>query len=156
VLYRETEIASVRIRSFAQETCFLPTFIYHYDRMARHFFDQINTSGDAIPFKTYCYALRPSLALQWIRRYEEPPPMDLPTLLSRNMVAREVREAITGLVKRKATATEQGTCRRIPTLDAFIADTLAETASRSKLPDRTQALSRANALSASLLRGDCR
>ena len=150
--YREAEAASAKIRSLAEETCFLPAFIYHYDRMARRFFDEVAASADAIPFKTYCYALRTSLALHWIRHYEQPPPMDLSTLLSQDIVSGEVREAITRLVKRKASATEQATCRRIPGLDNLIAGTLRETASRSNLPDRTNELSDANALFASLVR----
>ena len=155
VRYRENEIASVRIRSLAQESCFLPALIYHYDRMARHSFEEIVASGDSISFKTYCYALRPSLALLWIRRYEEPPPMDLPTLLSRDIVPREVQETITVLVERKAIATEQSSTPRIETLDTFIAGVLTETARRFKLPDRAPILSKADALFASLLRGGC-
>lgn len=151
--YRTTEMAE-RIRSLARETCFLPALIYHYDRMARHAFEEILASGDAIPFKSYCYALRPSLALLWIRHYGEVPPMDLPTLLSRNIVAPEVREAIKGLVERKAVATEQSTTPRIETLDTFIAGALTESASRFELPDRTHVLSKANALFSSLLRDE--
>jgi uncharacterized protein len=150
--YREAEDAPAKLRALAEETCFLPAFTYHYDRLARRFFEEVTASHDAISFKTYCYALRPSLALHWIRHYEQPPPMDLPTLLSRNLVSHEVREAISGLVKRKASAPEQATCRRIPILDNFIAGTLSETASRSSSPDRVQAMADANALFASLVR----
>jgi hypothetical protein len=152
--YRETEIAA-RMRSLAQESCFLPALTYHYDRMARYAFDQIVASGDSTPFKTYCYALRPALALLWIRRYGEQPPMDLPTLLSRDIVAREVQETIMELVGRKAVATEQTRTPRIENLDTFIADVLSETASRFKLPDRTGVLSKANKLFVSFLRGEC-
>jgi predicted nucleotidyltransferase len=119
--------------------------------MARHAFEDIVASGESIPFKTYCYALRPSLALLWIRRYGEPPPMDLPTLLSRNFVTRGLQETIMELVDRKAVATEQSRTPRSETLDTFIAGVLMETATRFKLPDRTQVLSKANDLFASFL-----
>ena len=148
--YRETEIA-VHIRSLAHESCFLPALMYHYDRMARHAFEEIVASGESVPFKTYCYALRPSLALLWIRRHAQPPPMDLATLLSRDIVTRELQETILELVDRKAVATEQTRTLRIEILDAFIANVLTETASRFKLPDRTQVLSKANELFASFL-----
>ena len=151
--YRTTEMAE-RIRSLARETCFLPALIYHYDRMARHAFEEILASGDVIPFKSYCYALRASLALLWVRDYGEVPPMDLPALLSRNIVPHEVKETIKGLVDRKAVATEQSTTPRIETLDTFIAGALTESASRFELPDRTQVLSKANALFSSLLRNE--
>ena len=148
--YRETEIA-VHIRSLAHESCFLPALIYHYDRVARHAFEEIVVSGESVPFKTYCYALRPSLALLWIRRHAQPPPMDLPTLLSRDIVTRELQETIIELVDRKAVATEQSRTPRIEILDTFIASVLIETATRFKLPDRTQVLSKANDLFASFL-----
>jgi uncharacterized protein len=152
--YREIATASAGMRSLAQETYFLPALIYHYDRMARHAFEEIVASDDLIPFKTYCYALRPSLALLWVRQYGEPPPMDLATLLSRNIVAREVQETITALVKRKAAATEHSTTPRNEALDAFICDVLTETASRAQLPDRRQILSKANSLFASILHSE--
>jgi predicted nucleotidyltransferase len=151
--YRETEMAQ-RIRSLAHESCFLPALIYHYDRMARHAFEEI-VASDSISFKTYCYALRPALALLWIRCHQEPPPMDLPTLLSRDIVAREVHETIMDLVERKAVTTEQSRTPRNETLDTFIAGVLMETASRFKLPDRATVVSKANALFASLLRDGC-
>ena len=151
--YRETPI-SARMRSLANESCFLPALTYHYDRMARYAFDQIVASGDSTPFKTYCYALRPSLALLWIRLYGAPP-MDLQTLLSRDIVAHEVQETIMELVGRKAVATEQSRTPRIENLDTFIADVLSETASRFKLPDRSEILSKANELFVSFLRGEC-
>jgi len=66
--------------------------------------------------------------------------MDLTTLLSRNIVPREVRETIMELVEPKAVTTEQSSTPRIETLDTFIAGVLAETPSRFKLPDRTQVL----------------
>jgi predicted nucleotidyltransferase len=151
--YRETEMA-LRIRSLAHETGFLPALTYHYDRMARHAFAEIVASGDSIFFKTYCYAVRPSLALLWIRRYREPPPMDLPTFLCRGIVAQEVQETITDLLDRKAVTTEQSKTSRIEALDTFIAGVLTETASRFKLPDRTDVLSKANELFTSFLRGE--
>ena len=81
--------------------------------------------------------------------------MDLPTLLSRNVVAREVQETITGLVERKAVATEQSSTPRIETLDTFIAGVLTETARRFKLPHRERVLSKSDALFASLVRAGC-
>jgi RNA repair pathway DNA polymerase beta family protein len=68
---------------------------------------EIVASGDSIFFKTYRYAVRPFLALLWVHRYGEPPPMDLPTLLCRDIVAHEVHETIMDLVDRKAVTPEQ-------------------------------------------------
>jgi hypothetical protein len=65
-------------------------------------------------------------------------------------VAHEVQETIMDLVDRKAVTIEQSKTSQIETLDTFIAGVLTETASRFKLPDRTDVLS-ANELFASFL-----
>jgi hypothetical protein len=48
-----------------------------YDRpiavMARHSFDEILSGGDAIPLKTYRYALRACFAPLWIRQFRTTP-----------------------------------------------------------------------------------
>lgn len=152
VRYCDGEAESTRIHALARATCMLPALRYHYDRMARHSFNQIVSSGDGIPLKTYCYALRPALALLWMRQHGEPPPMDLPRLLDQNAVDRTVRWAIHELVDQNATATEREVTQRVPVLDAFLADTLNEPVSRFQMPDRPAVLSHANELFASIIR----
>ena len=151
VRYREVEASTIRIRSLAQRTCFLPALAYHYDRMARHSFDDVSSHGDAIPLKAYCYALRPCLALLWIRRFGAAPPMDLPALLRESVVADNVRTAIFELVDRRAAGTEKTITSRISDLDAFISGVLSEPAIRSSLPDRAAVLTDANALFRSIV-----
>jgi hypothetical protein len=50
----------------------------YYDRLARGSLPDAPT----VRVKTYCYALRPALALAWMRRHGAPPPMDVPGLVA--------------------------------------------------------------------------
>lgn len=154
VRYRDSGAPVASIHTLARETCFLPAVTYHYSSLARHGFDDILSSQGPVRMKAYCYAMRPVLALHWTRQRGEPPPMDVPSLLAGIVAGEDVRQAIAALVEEKASATEQAACARIPRLDAFIAETLAESINRSTLPDRTQVLSQADALFLSILRGD--
>jgi hypothetical protein len=153
VRYRDSGAESKRVHALARATCMLPALSYHYYRMARHNFDQIVSSSDGVPLKTYCYALRPALALLWMRRHGEPPPMDLPRLLDHGAVDRAVHRALQELVDRKAEGTERDVTQRVPVLDAFLADALNEPVSQFQMPDRSAALSSANELFASIIRG---
>jgi predicted nucleotidyltransferase len=151
VRYREVNTASARILTLARETGYLPALAYHYDRMARHSFGEIAASDDPVRFKTYCYALRPALALLWMRRHGEPAPMDVPTLLDGVSISQDVREAIDQLIERKARSDEHGTGPRMPILDNFLSQVLADPVERFVLPDRTTVLEQANALFASII-----
>lgn len=151
VRYRAWGTVPAQLLTLARETCHLSALEYHYDRLARHSFGKIASSGDTIRLKTYCYALRPVLALLWLRRHGEPPPMDLPGLLNGIEVTAEAREAIAALVERKAAADEAGTSARQPSLDVLIAETLSKSVDRSASTDRAAARSQADALFASVI-----
>ena len=153
VRYREADVLPARLHKLAREACHLPALTYHYDRLARHSFEDIVSSSGSLRLKTYCYAIRPALALLWMRRHGEPPPMDLPGLLDGIVIADAVRQAIFALVEKKATSAEDGTTARCPEVDAFLAGILIEMASRSTLPDRPAVLAHANALFASIVLG---
>jgi predicted nucleotidyltransferase len=112
---------------------------------------EIEESRDAVRLKTYCYALRPTLALLWIRGRGEPPPMDLPQLLESAAVSADLRDAVAVLLRQKRTAGEKATTPRIRVLDAFIGGELAESVERPPPSDRAAVLARADSLFASLL-----
>jgi uncharacterized protein len=154
VRYRDADACVAQMLALTDELCHLPAFAYHYDRLARHSFAEISAASDSARLKTYCYAMRPALALVWIRQRAKPPPMDVPSLLEGIDIASDVRRELAALIERKAVATEDGLTSRIPALDAFLGETLAKAVERSILPDRAAALERANALFLSMLRAD--
>jgi predicted nucleotidyltransferase len=123
--YRPAGAVATRLLDLACAVAHLPSFAYHYDRLARRSFTEIGAAED-VRLKTYCYALRAALALAWIRERHSPPPMDLPSLLEGTSVAESVRAAIEDLVRLKAEATEKDSGARIADLDHLIAEILAE------------------------------
>ncbi len=73
--------------------------------------------------KSYFYALRPALALLWLRQRGTPPPMDLPALLSAGVAPPAMAARIEALRQQKA-ATEADLTPRLPALDVFLAGVL--------------------------------
>ncbi|HQT47473.1 MAG TPA: nucleotidyltransferase domain-containing protein, partial [Acidocella sp.] len=82
VRYRNGAEVTAPFAALARETADLTALSYHYDHQARRSFEEILSATEGVRLKTYFYALRPALALQWLRAKNEPPPMDLPTLMA--------------------------------------------------------------------------
>lgn len=78
-----------------------------------------------VVYKKYLYALRGACAIAWIKRYEEIPPMSLPSLMSHDIIPDVARLAINRLLGAKATMGECGSGPRIAVLDKFIESELA-------------------------------
>ncbi len=75
---------------------------------------------DEVNLKKYFYAVRPALALQWLRERDDPPPMDLPNLLAGITLPPAVAAALEALREAKRTASEVGRGPPIPELDDYI------------------------------------
>jgi uncharacterized protein len=135
--YRAGDAVAAQLADCARKFAHLPSFAYHYDRLARRSFATID-GADRVSLKTYCYALRAALALAWIRERRSPPPMDLPSLLEGKSVTAGARGVIDDLVQRKAQATERDMSAPIPELDGLIAGILAEPMLRPQTSDRPE------------------
>jgi uncharacterized protein len=152
IRYRSQAAWPDRLLALARASCHLPALAYHYDRLARRAYADVE-AADAVAIKRYCYALRPALALHWIRRRREPPPMDLASLLEGVKVSRAVRSAAERLVEHKARTAERDRIGRVVALDRYIADALADRADQpSFAADKRETIARANALFAALVR----
>ncbi|WP_343712370.1 nucleotidyltransferase domain-containing protein [Inquilinus sp.] len=149
VTYRRDAETVARLLGLARTCAHLPALAYHYDRSARRAWEP----GDGpIRLKSYFYALRPTLALDWIRRRAEPPPMDLPSLMAGTPLPDDLRDAVAILLRRKQVATEADMAERVPALEAYLADTLSEMAPRPGAWDRGPAIGAANEAFRALLR----
>ncbi|MDR3400978.1 MAG: nucleotidyltransferase domain-containing protein [Chthoniobacter sp.] len=149
VRYRDNG-ALTRLADLARRTADLAALAYHYDHQARRSHAAI-LAGHDVQLKSYCYALRPALALLWLREQEEVPPMDVPSLMVGLKLQGRVPEAVADLLARKAVATERDTTARIPVLDAFISDCLASPPRSAPPIDRSVVTAQADALFASLV-----
>jgi predicted nucleotidyltransferase len=153
VRYRDIGHITAPLTALARETADLTALSYHYDHLGRRSFDEIRSSPDGVRLKTYFYALRPALALCWIREKHEAPPMDLPALMARLSLPEQLRQAIFMLLEMKASAQERDITERNNLLDGFISAVLSESVARSVQMDCADVSARADALFASIVLG---
>jgi len=124
VRYRDTPQVTGPLRDIVLAAAQLPALEYHYDRMARRAFaDVVDAAKPRL--KRYFYALRPALALGWLRTRRSPPPMDLPSLLAGVGLPKPLADTVGELVARKATAREHETVERVAAVDAYLREALA-------------------------------
>jgi predicted nucleotidyltransferase len=152
VRYRDGTTVSRCLLHLARTTADLSALAYHYDRLARRSFDEIATRDEA-RVKGYCYAVRPTLALLWLRNHIEPPPMDLRSLIVGTDLSDQVSNVIADLVARKAVSAEQDVISRIPVLDEFIRRVLLPKVMPANFSERSAVTARADALFASIVLG---
>jgi predicted nucleotidyltransferase len=123
---------------------------YHYRSQARRSFEAIGETNLA-RLKSYCYALRSSLAVAWIRQRGEAPPMDAETLMAGVRLPQDLVEQIRQLIARKLIATEDATMPRSAIFDAFISDALSAPLPETMAPACKEVSARADAFFAALL-----
>lgn len=82
----------------------------HYFYLGREMLKRITTDGGVVPLKKAFYALRPALALRWLRLHPQQPlaPMHFPTLCNEADLPRPVRVEIDALLALKARTREMG------------------------------------------------
>ena len=143
VRYRGDAGFCARLLDLAREAAYLPAFAFHYDRVAQRAWAP---GEDEIRLKSYFYALRPALALRWMRARRSAPPMDLPQLRAGAGLSDALNEAIDRLLALKARSGEAATIPRVPVIEAFLAEALQIPASPEGAPDRREIRLRADAL----------
>lgn len=139
IVYRRDAVALTQLRRFADRALHPRALTYHYLHLARQ---QVaaKLSKDRIALKRYFYALRPALALRFLRTNPgRRPPMHLAALMSETALPAATRRKIDELVAIKRQTREMGHRRRIPVLDRLIATeierasaTIAEAPGRAK------------------------
>ena len=144
VVYRQDMALLAALGAVARAGAHLPALAYHYDRMAR---SALAGGADrTIGLKACFYALRPVLALLWMREHASPPPMHMEALLVGVPVPSEVREAVEALRLRKVSGTEADTVGCPSVLGAFLTTVLSRRAPRPGTWDREEARARADML----------
>lgn len=130
IVYRTTEdwkkITEVSRQYFSEKSA-----VCHYYGTANSTL-QAYLRGDTVRYKKYLYALRPLLAVQYIERYHEAPPV-LFTELLKQEPAGELRAAIEELLEKKKRTTEREENPQMPVIRAFIE---SETARQKEIADR--------------------
>lgn len=120
ITYRDDDGVARRLREIAAETYSLKALAYHYLSTAREKERRQIAAKATVKAKKYVYALRPLLALDWLRENATLPPMAMPEIMSGVTLPRDVRQAILDLVAHKARTPEGAPVERIPRLDAWM------------------------------------
>lgn len=100
-------------------------FSYHYDRLARNAYAQIEETSEQAKLKHYCYALRAALSVKWIETQASPPPMDMTSLMLTIDRENFLKKEIENLIATKKDSTEKDTIPRNNIFDAFITNVLS-------------------------------
>jgi predicted nucleotidyltransferase len=153
IQYHRATATHQKLYDLARSSADLTKLAYHHDHLARPKYEEVCNSDDKVRLKTYFYALRSILSLDWIRRFQEPPPMDLPALMVGLDLPSSLRDPILDLKAIKAAADETKTSKRVFAIDQYIEKHLESKVKRHFIEDRETVTKQANDLfAASLLR----
>ena len=110
--------------------------LYHYLHMAKTN-NREYLHGETVRLKKYFYVIRPILACRWILERSCPPPMRFTELMDA-VLDPAIRPIMEQLTARKMQTPEIGLGPRIPELNAYIAESIAELTQKAAeiAPDR--------------------
>ena len=124
IVYKEQSGFAAELRELMSKYFSHRAGCHHYLSMARNTFEN-DLQAPQVKLKKYFYALRPILACRWILEKQEVPPMEfgrLRTLITDTSWQQSVDE----LLNRKTAAGEKELIHPIPSLQAWIAATMAD------------------------------
>ena len=136
IRYREDAAVVTALRDLALRAGSRRPARHHYLRLGQSQYEKELAGRDTVRLKRYFYALRPALALRWLRTRPDAPPMDLPSLRAGLELESELDRGIEDLTARKARQSEMGTGPRIGMLDRFLEAEFAVAADIAAGPDR--------------------
>lgn len=122
IRYRWSEQAE-QLKEFASRLSPQMACHYHYWHLGEGQWRRTIEGKDKVKLKKYFYALRPALALHWLRtRSSDPLPMNLQEVVTGLEATLDTKfiSLLAGLIERKAKTNELGEGDRIPELDEFI------------------------------------
>jgi len=130
IVYRGEPAAVERLRRFAARLSRRPGLRQHYLSLGRRQLELASEDGGMVKLKRYFYALRPALALTWLRtRPGEALPMAMHDLIDGLDLPAGFRSAVAELVEKKRRTRELGLGPRVPALDTFIGTAFSTAAS---------------------------
>lgn len=119
-VYRSSDSFVEALKPLAQAWRSAYADAHHYHGLLATQRGRFIAGRNEVNLKKYFYAVRPALALQWLRERGEAPPMDLPSLLAGLELPQDVSSALEHLRAAKRASSEVGVGPPIPELDAYI------------------------------------
>ncbi|MGW5374363.1 nucleotidyltransferase domain-containing protein [Nocardia sp. NPDC003999] len=152
IVYRGDPLFRDRLRALADEVADRDRVARHYLHLGAKQWELFERTGS---LKKVFYALRPAMALRWLR--ERPgaavAPMHLPTLLRQCELPAELSAAVTELTDLKSRTREMGSGSVPAPISAFIAAEFA-CAEDVSVKSRGQDITRARAITAEFFRSE--
>lgn len=124
IVYLERGDFAATARALMPAVYSLEAGLYHYRSMAKTNY-LTHLRGALVKPKKYFYTLRPLLAVRWLERCAQAPPIEFERLLPMLGDEPELREAIDALLVRKRAAAESATIAPVACLQDFIEAELA-------------------------------
>ncbi|MEL6978414.1 MAG: nucleotidyltransferase domain-containing protein [Pseudomonadota bacterium] len=121
IRYRWDDALCARLEALARRVAHGCACRHHYLGLGERNFRRNIADAERPQLKKYFYALRPAMALRWLRmRPEEIPPMKLQALMAGVALAPDLAARLEALVALKGETREMGDGERLADLDAFI------------------------------------
>lgn len=121
IIYRSDQAFLSQVRALADCTLHHTPARYHYLKLGEKQWNRFIADKNEVSIKKYFYALRPALALRWLRSNpDQRVPMSVPELRPGCDLPDEVSDFLDELLERKRVTRELGKGPRIALLDDFI------------------------------------
>ncbi|HIC80049.1 MAG TPA: nucleotidyltransferase domain-containing protein [Kiloniellaceae bacterium] len=126
IVYRADGEAMVKLVDLAEKTAYRRPSAYHYLHLCRGQYRRFVEGKERVKLKTYFYALRPALALMWLRRHPDRAlPMNFAELRAGLELPAGLSDFLDEMLARKARSRELGEGPRLVVLDALIEEEMA-------------------------------
>lgn len=147
IRYRPDDRAVAALAALADDALDPRALAHHYANIGSNAAGRWLEGTGQVAVKKYLYALRPALALRFLRGNPGArPPMHLQALLAASDLPPGLSTDIAGLVEAKSRTNERGNVTRLPALDALIRDELGRAGEVPARVPSTNVAARANDL----------
>ena len=152
IRYRWDQDLCDRLISFCEKPARSTACLYHYLNLGLRQVDLHLNADRKVLLKKYFYALRPALAIRWMRiKPGDLPPMNIQELVSGLDLDDQVIGEIENLIERKARINEDKTIERIPLLDTMMSGEFEWAENAKKEKNRRDLTPEANSLFVEIL-----
>jgi uncharacterized protein len=126
IVYRADGEAMVKLLDLAQQTAHQRPSAHHYLHLCKGQYRRFIDGQDRVQLKKYFYALRPALALMWLRKHPETAlPMNFGALSGGLDLPAGLSDFFDEMLARKARSRELGKGPRLVVLDSLIEGEIA-------------------------------
>lgn len=117
IVYRAEDTAVAALTDFSQTVLTRRPIMWHYVSMLKTQLDRAQRDDGTVQVKRFFYALRPALALRWIRTNDAAmAPMDMAKLMAGSDLDADISAQIEDLIALKKTLDERQTADQVPAI----------------------------------------